>query len=75
MSQTHEGGLKAAKANTERYGADYYARIGALGGKRSTTGGYAKKAFCDCGIIEAEHTKPQCSGRLGGRVSRREKRQ
>lgn len=41
MSGTIEGGLAAAKANKERYGDDWYARIGAIGGKNGKTGGFA----------------------------------
>ena len=35
MSGNREGGKKAATANKERHGADYYKRIGALGGSKS----------------------------------------
>ena len=32
MAGTKEGGLKATAANRERHGADWYSRIGAIGG-------------------------------------------
>lgn len=35
MSGNREGGKKAAIVNKERHGADYYKRIGALGGSKS----------------------------------------
>lgn len=41
MAGTSEGGIKAAKSNKEKYGEDFYARIGAKGGKRGHTGGFA----------------------------------
>ena len=41
MAGTREGGLRAAQTNKERYGADHFKKIGALGGKKSTKGGFA----------------------------------
>lgn len=41
MSGTREGGLRAAKTNTARYGKDFYAKIGQKGGQKGTTGGFA----------------------------------
>ena len=35
------GGMKAAKTNKERHGEDFYARIGARGGRNGHTGGFA----------------------------------
>ena len=64
MSGTIEGGKQAAKTNKERYGADWYAKIGAKGGKKGTTGGfYANRELA----IEA--------GRKGGLISKRGKKQ
>ena len=40
MSGNVTGGKKAALANKERYGEDFYARIGSKGGKNSHTGGF-----------------------------------
>jgi general stress protein YciG len=34
MSGTREGGLKAKDTNKDRYGSDFYSRIGAMGGKK-----------------------------------------
>lgn len=63
MSGTIEGGKQAAKTNKERYGADWYAKIGAKGGKKGTTGGfYANRALA----VEA--------GRKGGLISKRGKK-
>ena len=40
MSGNKEGGLKAAETNKKNHGEGFYARIGAIGGKASTTGGF-----------------------------------
>lgn len=37
-----EGGRSAAKTNKERYGEDYYRRIGAMGGRKSRGGGFSR---------------------------------
>lgn len=60
MSGTKAGGMKAAKTNLERYGADFYKRIGHKGGQNGHTGGFA--------------TNPalaRIAGAKGGRISRR----
>jgi len=41
MPGTKEGGKKAAKTNKQRYGENFYKRIGPLGGKKSRGGGFA----------------------------------
>lgn len=40
MSGNKAGGLKAKAANVKLYGPDYYAVIGAKGGKKSRGGGF-----------------------------------
>ena len=44
MAGTKEGGKKAALANKERYGKDFYAKIGAKGGRLSKRGPAKKTA-------------------------------
>lgn len=62
MAGTKQGGINAAKTNRRKHGADFYKRIGALGGKASTTGGfYANRQLAS--IV----------GAIGGRISRRGK--
>lgn len=62
MAGTKEGGLKAAAANKARHGADWYSRIGAVGGRKGHTGGfYANRELA---VI---------AGRKGGKISRRGK--
>lgn len=59
MAGTREGGLRAAKTNLER-DPDFYARIGAIGGKNGHTGGFA-----------ANPELARRAGRKGGKISRR----
>lgn len=40
MSMTKEGARKAHLTKIKKYGEDYYKKIGSLGGKASTTGGF-----------------------------------
>lgn len=55
-----EGGKKAAATNKERYGADFYVNIGALGGRKSRGGGFA-----------ANPELAREAGRKGGKKSRK----
>ena len=43
MSGNRIGGRKAATTNKKLYGEDFYARIGAKGGRNGTTGGFYGK--------------------------------
>jgi general stress protein YciG len=60
MSGTKAGGMKAAKTNLQRHGADFYKRIGHKGGKNGHTGGFA-----------ANPELARKAGAKGGRISRR----
>jgi uncharacterized protein len=62
MPGTKEGGIRAARTNRERHGKDFYAQIGAKGGKLGTTGGFA-----------ANRELAREAGRKGGMISRRRK--
>jgi general stress protein YciG len=62
MPGTITGGQKAADTNMKKYGKDFYARIGAIGGKKGTTGGFA-----------ANRELARLAGAKGGRISRRRK--
>ncbi len=64
MAGTKLGGKLAAKTNKTRHGSDFYARIGKLGGKNGTTGGFA-----------ANRELARKAGALGGKISRRRKAQ
>jgi hypothetical protein len=65
MAGTEKGGKEAAKTNKKKYGADFYARIGAAGGKKGRTGGFA------AGKEGRERARK--FGAIGGRLSRRGK--
>jgi general stress protein YciG len=62
MAGTKAGGVKAAQTNKSRHGKDFYAKIGAKGGKIGTTGGFA-----------ANRELARVAGAKGGRISRRRK--
>ena len=64
MAGTYEGGKAAAATNKRKYGADYYAKIGAKGGRLGRTGGFA-----------ANRELARLAGAKGGRISRRAKRE
>lgn len=61
MAGTKAGGLKAAKKNLAN-DPDFYKRIGAIGGKNGTTGGFA-----------ANPELARIAGRKGGKISRKTK--
>lgn len=60
MAGTKAGGAKAAATNKDRYGADYYRRIGSEGGKNGHTGGFY-----------ADRERARIAGAKGGRLSKR----
>jgi general stress protein YciG len=62
MAGTKSGGAKAAAKNKKLYGADFYARIGAKGGKKGHTGGFY-----------ANRELAREAGAKGGRISRRKR--
>ncbi len=63
MAGTKDGGRKAASTNKNKYGKDFYARIGAMGGKMGHTGGFY-----------ANRELARKAGAKGGRISRRGKK-
>jgi general stress protein YciG len=60
MAGTKQGGARAAATNKSKYGSDFYARIGASGGKVGRTGGFY-----------ANRDLARKAGSKGGRLSRR----
>lgn len=60
MAGTKAGGQAAAATNKTKYGADFYAKIGAKGGKLGRTGGFF-----------ANRELARAAGAKGGRISRR----
>ncbi len=63
MAGTKQGGVAAASTNKSRYGSDFYAKIGAKGGKKGRTGGFF-----------ANRELARAAGAKGGRISRRTKK-
>lgn len=60
MAGTKKGGQLAAQTNRKKYGKDFYARIGAMGGRNGHTGGFY-----------ANRDLARKAGQIGGRISRR----
>lgn len=71
MAGTIEGGKKAATTNQTKYGPDFYARIGSIGGRKGKTGGFASDKVGADGLTGRERARK--AGYLGGRKSRRTK--
>ncbi len=63
MAGTKAGGKAAANTNKTKYGSDFYAKIGAKGGKLGRTGGFF-----------ANRELARLAGAKGGRISRRSKK-
>lgn len=62
MAGTKAGGIAAAATNKQKYGADFYGKIGAKGGRLGRTGGFF-----------ANRELARIAGAKGGRISRRTK--
>ena len=60
MAGTVEGGRKAALTNKLKHGDDFYARIGAKGGRNGHSGGFA-----------ANPELARIAGSKGGKISKR----
>lgn len=60
------GGQKARNTNISKYGQDFFRRIGALGGKRGTTGGFHY-------LMLHDPQKLKQIGIKGGSISKRRK--
>ncbi len=64
------GGRKAAAKNLAK-DPNFYAKIGAKGGRNGSTGGFASQVVGEDGLTGAERAR--IAGANGGRVSRRRK--
>ena len=62
MAGNQAGGMAAAQTNIKRHGEDFYRKIGAMGGKKGTTGGFY-----------ANRELARIAGAKGGSISRRRK--
>ena len=65
------GGLKASATNKARYGNDWYARIGKIGGHNGHTGGFASDEVGADGLTGQQRAK--IAGAKGGKISKRGK--
>lgn len=65
MAGTAKGGRLAAMKNKQKYGSDFYAKIGRMGGQRGHTGGFAAG--------EEGRKRASVYGAIGGSHSRRRK--
>lgn len=69
MAGTKAGAAKARATNLKKHGADFYAKIGAKGGKLGRTGGFASNLVGDDGLTGRQRAVQ--AGQAGGRISRR----
>ena len=70
MAGNKAGGLKAAATNKKLHGDDFYARIGAKGGRNGHTGGFGcPNVGVDC-LTGRE--RASIVGAKGGRISKRD---
>jgi general stress protein YciG len=60
MAGNSTGGKQAAITNKQKYGEDFYANIGSIGGKNGTTGGF-----------HFDKGKAVTAGAKGGKISRK----
>jgi len=72
MAGNKIGGQKAA-AKVKAKDPDFYAKIGAKGGRNGRTGGFASTVVGKDGLTGAERAR--IAGARGGRISRRSKAQ
>ena len=69
MAGTREGGRKAKARNLEKYGPDFYKKIGQKGGRNGKTGGFASDKVGEDGLTGRQRAK--IAGAKGGKISRR----
>lgn len=63
MAGTVDGGIRAYNTNIDKYGPDFYQRIGRMGGVKGRTGGFAQGA--------EGRARARTYGAIGGAMSRR----
>lgn len=64
MAGNIQGGLQASNTNKTKYGADFYKRIGTIGGKKSRNGGFGSDKIGPDGLTGRERAR--IAGRVGG---------
>lgn len=68
MAGTKDGGLRAAETNKRKYGRDFYVKLGAVGGKKGRTGGFASDVVGPDGLTGKERAR--IAGAKGGKTPR-----
>ena len=69
MSGNKAGGKKTAATIKEKYGPEFYAKIGQKGGQNSNTGGFASQKIGRDGLTGRERASKM--GAIGGSISKR----
>ena len=69
MAGTKEGARKAKETIKQRHGADFFARIGEIGGHNGHTGGFASEVVGKDGLTGRQRAK--VAGSIGGAKSKR----
>lgn len=69
MAGTKAGAAKATKTTKDKYGPNFYANIGRLGGHNGNTGGFASTTIGKDGLTGVQRAK--IAGQKGGKISRR----
>ncbi len=65
MPGTTRGGKRSAKKIKELYGKDHFQKIGSIGGKKSTGGGFASLKIGPDGLTGPERAKKLAAEQLG----------
>lgn len=71
MGGTKLGGKRAARTNRFRYGKNFYAIIGKVGGEKGKSGGFASLEIGEDGLTGPERART--AGSKGGSISKRRK--
>lgn len=72
MPGTRAGGVKAKSTILERYGAGFYSRLAAAGGRKGTTGGFASEEVGSDGLTGRERAR--LAGKKGATAPKRNKK-
>lgn len=72
MAGTASGGKKATQTNKRLYGDDFYARIGAKGGRNGRDGGFGSDTVDANGLTGRDRAR--IYGSKGGKISKRGKK-
>lgn len=68
MAGTKAGGLAAATTNKQKYGEDFYAKIGSLGGTQTYKSGKLELVS-----FASNRERARVAGKKGGHISKRRK--